>query len=81
MTPTVAHHPGCTPHYPEKLRGESPQHLEQSHLDGYPEDVWVCVDCGAFVVVPCTCAASRSAGLSPDLHGKTDASPTPSKKG
>lgn len=79
--PAVTHHPGCSPHYPEKIPGEPPHLLVKSHLDGYEEDVWVCVDCGAFVVVPCVCAAPCSTGLSPDSHGKPGDGATPTKKG
>lgn len=47
---TVDHHPGCNPNYPEKVEGETPQQLHKMDI-GDGDDVYTCVDCGAFKVV------------------------------
>jgi hypothetical protein len=43
----IVHFRGCTPNYPEKPKGESPQ-LTQDFDMGKGEILRQCVDCGAF---------------------------------
>ena len=42
----IAHHPTCSPDYPEKPKGEPPRPLIEDHEAG----VITCGDCGAFVL-------------------------------
>lgn len=46
----VTHYPNCTSDYPEKVKGEPPQHITESRISA-SEVVRSCVDCGAFVLV------------------------------
>lgn len=46
----MTHHPGCTPNYPEKKKGEKPQAMFDLNIDG-EEFVRTCVDCGAFELI------------------------------
>jgi hypothetical protein len=42
----MKHYPNCNAHYPEKPKGEAPQHVVHEDLpDGY--HVRTCADCGA----------------------------------
>lgn len=46
----IKHHNGCSPNYPEKPEGESPQEIVVIDI-GAGEEVHQCGDCGAYIIV------------------------------